>query len=202
MKLFASAAAIAVTCAATSLGAVTVDPTNFDRIYTEDGRTQTVSGSAITGNAAVTGNVDVDRFRVADISEGQSYLLSGRALDDDRDRWVFRNVTGILDIDILAITRSTGAPRGGFNTRFNVVVDGTRVEQQRMVGALGEELNASFLPITVNDAQVVIVARDRGGASDYDLSVSLTAVPVPGAVLLMLTGLAGLSAASRKKRKS
>ncbi len=207
MKLFALPATLLAVVAATSVGASTINPADYTTVLTEESREFTIGGADISGNAAIAGNGDIDRFRAPDLNGGDSTLLSGRAFTDDQDRWIFRNVTGLFTVDLLDIAGSSLLPRGEFSTRFVIRVDGNRVARQDFLGdpTSGEALDA--LPQTLfsqvlNDARVVIVARDRGGASDYDLGVTLASVPLPASSLLLLGGLAGLGAMSRRKRKS
>lgn len=202
MKRFALPAVILTALAATSVGASTISPSDFGTILTEDGRDFTIDGASIAGNAAETGNPDIETVRINGFSAGDTALLSGRTLEDDKDRWVFNNISGLFTVDLLNIAGSTAAPRGPFSTRFDIRVDGNRVDREDFSTTTLGALPQSLFELELTDAHVVIVALDRGGPSDYDLGVGLTAVPLPASSLLLLGGLAGFGAMSRRKRRT
>lgn len=205
MKLFAASTVLLAALAATSAGAVTITPGDTDITLTEDNRVFAFDGTDISSSAAETGNIDIDRFRVRGLGDDQTALLAGRldgsGTDRDRDRWVFRNVSGLFTVDLLNLQGSTAIARSAFDARFIVRVDGTNIVNSRFLGPIGATSSASLFEQTLSDSTVVIVARNLNGAADYDLGVALTSVPLPASSLLLLGGVAGLGAVARRKRR-
>lgn len=206
MKRFTLTAVAFAALTATSAGAVTITPADYDAIFTEDGRTATVDGADISGNEATVtsftiGGVTFDSIELGALSGDNEVLLAGRALANNFDIWEFSGVTGEFSVDLLNIAGSSAASRGPFETRFTVTANGVTAGTFDINDTQLGQLPSSIFFGELEDASVVIVAQSISGATDYDLKVTLAAVPLPASALLLVGGVAGLGAMKRRKAR-
>ncbi len=202
MKRFALAATLVASLLGTDAAATTVHPTEFNRILTEGRRTATVDGADISGNAAVAGNGNVNLFNAGDLNTGDNVLLAGRVVGSGQDAWEFTNASGFLDLEVLNFASSSRKGTSIFGGSFDLFVDGVRRQFTGFGGSAGDNFSGQFSQLRLDNSTVRIVARAQGGASDYDLSLSLIAVPLPASGLLLIAGLAGAGTIARRRRNA
>lgn len=151
-----------------------------------------MSASGISGQAAVHNNGDVRVFDAGALSNG-GLIFVGRALGSGFDAWVFDAARSFsVDVDWFAPSSRKGGPDIG----ANLVLDrlsgvGGLVASTAMPTAPGGMFGPGQYKLTVQS--------QRPDAFDYDLRVSIVPLPMAGA--LMMTGLAALGFAGRKRRR-
>ena len=153
----------------------------------------------MSGNAAIAGNGDVGTVTNSGVGLGFG-LLVGTTLDENFDSFVFNNVTGVLNISILNYVRNGNSSTNRARTRFDLLIDGTRVDRINLSARDGDNDNGVFDTFNVDDATVELRIEGRRGEGDYDVAIYVT--PVPAGLPLFATGLLGLGILTRRRRKS
>ncbi len=193
LKIGVAAAAMSAASAAT---AVTVDPNDFDSIFTEGQRTETVNGADVSGNAAVSGNGDVGTVDIPDLSGNT--LIVGRVTNGS-DNYTSASVTGLATITVLNYAEAVRAGASPFSAVFEFFAGGVSQGSTTLTSN-----GVPFSDVTVGSFNYTgesfgLTVNGQQGASDYDVSISIAAVPLPAAGLMLLGALGGLGVARRRK---
>ena len=193
----------AVAIAAGSAQAATINPGDFDDIFTEGQRTQTVDGTDVSG-FTVAGFPDVTTFDVGSIDVDDSLLIVGRGVENQlglNDEFTSDSVSGVFTANIINFAESSRNGVSPFTGLFELFVDGSLVETIQISSSTLVE-NVAFTSITLNDASVLFRTTVTDGIADYDLSFSsVAAVPLPASLPLALAGLLGLGYVGMRRRK-
>lgn len=194
MKYVLGGAVSALLLSAVAASAATVT-------YTEGKRTETIGGVDVSGYAALSGNGDIDSFDVGTAVQGDSAMVIGRVAGvGNSDAWTSSSVTGTMSLSIDAYAESSRAGVSPFSAMFELIVDGTSVETITLSGTSADTLTATFADLKITGDSVEILITSLAGRSDYDLSASISAVPLPATAAFLLAGLAGLGVAGRRKK--
>jgi hypothetical protein len=92
----------------------------------------------------------------------------------------------------------------GIQTGFGAVGDVSRADRNNVTGLLFRDLAASIAPTTTQALVSISLVRQQGSYDDGyadNLSFSVSSVPEPGSVAMLLAGLLGVGAASRRARR-
>lgn len=203
MKTILTTTAVIVAMGSVPALATTITPGDYSQVFTESDRVSTVDGADVSGNELLAGNADVATETLPALTENNSFLVSGVVSDgsDALDRFELQNVTGSLELSLLNLAGSLSAPRGSFAAGVDVFVNGTSVQSVFLGGSSGSLLTANIATISLFNDDVAIEVSALIGASDYDLSMNLTQVPLPANAVLLMAGLFGLRGL-RKRQKA
>lgn len=204
MKCLKIAAGLAVAlCTALPAVASTINPADYELIYTEGRRTTTIDGANISGNAARANNRGIGRFNIGALAGPMDVLLAGKVARTGRDQWESRNVSGWLSFDVLNYTATRSNNTDPFSARFDVIVNGTVAQSVTLSGSHTALLSTSLSPILLDEADVRLRVKSISGRSSYDISASIQPIPVAASFPLLLSaGGALVWAGRRKARKS
>lgn len=195
---FAALAALGLICLAGTSMASTIHPNNVDSIFTEGGRTTTIGGDDISGNAVASGNPDINRHFIDASPDTDSYLLSGQLDASDMDRWIFRGISGLFSVNLLDYAGSASNGGASFSGDFTVSIDGLVVGSLSLGGTSGQSVSNPFGSFNVDDANILIQATGTSGTSNYDIAVNIATAPLPTSGLLLGAGLFGVGAWMRR----
>ncbi|MEM6941827.1 MAG: VPLPA-CTERM sorting domain-containing protein [Pseudomonadota bacterium] len=187
-------AALGAVLTAGAASAVTVDPADFDSVFTEGLRTATTSGEAAVGSEAVPGNGDIDTFDIPGLA-GDT-LLVGR-VEDATDTYTSGSVTGFATITVLNYAQAVRDGISPFSAVFSVFAGSTEVGS----GTFGSAGPTSGVVAAsqFNGDPFRLVVDGQSGAADYDVSISIASVPLPAAGLMLIGALGGLGMMRRRK---
>ena len=198
---FATFVGISLLCFSQTAFASTIHPSNVDTIFTEGGRTTTIDGADISGNAVASGNSDIQRHYIDGSPDTSSYLLSGQLDDSDMDRWIFRGFTGIFDFTLINYAASAANSGSTFSGLFSMTIDGINVGSVSLGGTSGQTVSNPFGTFDLDNANILIEARGVSGTSNYDLSVEIATAPLPTSGLLLGAGLFSVGAVMRRRAR-
>ncbi len=199
---FAALVALGLLCFSDVGHASTIHPNDVDAIFTEGGRTTTVSGESISGNAVASGNTDINRHYIDGSPDTNSYLLSGSLDGSDMDRWIFRGITGLFSVNLHSFAAASTHSSGAFSGTFSISIDGINAGSISLSGSAGQTLSHLFGSFQLDNANVLIEANGVSGISNYDLSVDIATTPLPTSGLLLGAGLFGVGAWMRRRKRS
>ena len=210
-----TAAAFAAT-AATSLSATTIDLNQFDAIYTEGYRTQTVDGQSVANRGIRSNNGGISSFEIPGMTPGQTALVSGyvSSAGTNGDTYTLSDFTGALIIDIMNLATAARNPAGAFGATFELLNGGVVQQTFALSSTTSTDvLSQSFAPLNVVGANIALRIFGTSGTADYDVSFSsvasvpgpaanqlVAAVPVPAAGLLLFGALGGLTVMRRRRK--
>jgi hypothetical protein len=202
MKVHMAAASVAL-LAATAGHSATINPADYDDIYTEGKRVATVDGANVAGNDAVAGNGDVTNFGLGALAADT--LLVGRVVNTGVDEWLGSGLTGTFGVNIINYAISSRNGGSPFEALFEVLINGTVASSVNLLGssATAMFMNQSLGSFALAGDDVEVRITSAQGASDYDIELTfdpVAAVPVPAAGLLLLTALGGAGVMRRRKK--
>lgn len=202
-------ATVAVMLAHAGAGAVTIDPTDFDVILTENGRTTTIDGADVSGHAAIAGNGDIRLLKFPNMRPGQKALFVGSVTSGGGDRFFNRHVTGLLEASVLNFAARDDNGGGAFSTLFKMFIGGVLMQTLDLSGD-GDDLveNATFTSMQLDNQHVELMAHGTGGITLFDMMIGIApaaeapiqllappqnvvATPIPLGLPLMASVLAG-----------
>ena len=200
-RLTLAAGLAAALCTALPAAASTIDPSDFETIFTEGGRTTTIDGADISGNAAVAGNKNIGRFDFGRFEGPSQALFSGRVGNTGRDQWESRGVSGWLTFDVLNFTARKSNNTDPFSAKFMVFVNGKVVDEVTFSGTNTDLFSTTFAPILLDNADLRLRVKSLSGKSAYDISANIQPIALSSSLPLLLTAGGALTWAARRKKR-
>lgn len=191
MLRFTLAAATAAICAAASgiAAAATIDPNDFDRIYTESRRTTTVDGADVSGhgwNGARNSDIKESApFDIGPLNPGDDVLLVGAVTTGGSDPYFSTEATGQVTFSVLNVGYWDAMGGRTFGTTFEIFIDGV-LEATETLFALKDDTNESlnFATFDLDGSAIDIIVTGARNASYFDFGISVvesTPPPAPAA---------------------
>lgn len=180
MLRITTAAATAAICAVVSGFAVaaTINPNDFDRIYTESRRTTTVDGADVSGhgwNGARNSDIKAHApFNIGPLNIGDDVLLVGAVTTGGTDPYFSSEAFGQVSFSVLNIGFWDAMGGETFGTTFEIFIDGV-LEASETVFALKDETNESlnFATFDLDGSAIDIIVSGAENASYFDLGISV-----------------------------
>ena len=139
-------------------------------------------------------------FSEANSNDDQTQFDAGESIEFD---FGMRSVT-VTDVEFNAggdVNCTANAGGGGEGTCGRFMLEIFDVSDMMILSTIIDITNIDMLPVLGTGARFLLTALDQGsGFVVAQLTVS--DVPIPGAIPLLLSGIAGLGFASRKKKKA
>lgn len=220
MQKFITAAAVAAIAflPLSAATAATIDPSDFDLIFTEGKRTTTIDGADVSGHAWNDRNSDIKSFDLGELNTKDDVLLVGWLGAGGADVYFSTSTTGRVEVSVINFAQSDYAfdDEAAFGARFELSVNDALVSHLELAGVGGDLIeNQSLLPTTANDDRISLRILGLDAYTDFDIAIRVRSenaaaqvasvigtVPLPAGLPLMAGALAMIGMASLRRGRA